>query len=148
MKIVIVSDTHGENALLKKVALEEYDASLFLHLGDALDYSEAIAPFVAVKGNCDSTLFHYPPSRELLLPSGKKAFFRHYPYSGTDVEELRKEGFSFLFHGHTHKREESVLKVATILCPGSLSFPRDGQYGSYLVLECDESKEKWIFKNI
>lgn len=148
MKIVIVSDTHGENALLKKVALKEYDATLFLHLGDALDYSEAIAPFVAVKGNCDSTLFHFPPSRELTLPSGKKVLFRHYPYLGTDVDELLKEGFSFLFHGHTHKREERVEKGVTILCPGSLSFPRDGQYGSYLVFECDEYKEKWTFKNI
>lgn len=146
MKIVLVSDTHGENSLLKEIALREYDATIFLHLGDVLDYMEAIVPFAAVKGNCDSSLFHYPPSRELTLPPGKKAFFQHHPYSEADIEERKEEGFSYLFHGHTHRREERTQNGVTILCPGSLCFPRDGEYGSYLVFECDEMGEGWSFK--
>ena len=34
MKIVVISDTHGDLSALRRVALIEYDADLYLHAGD------------------------------------------------------------------------------------------------------------------
>ena len=148
MKIVFVSDTHGELSLLRKVLLKEFDASVYFHLGDSECTHEEIAPFVAVKGNCDSSLFHYPLSRTFTLPSSKKLFLQHHPLNQEECRELAMVGYTYFVHGHTHKRQEAEVGTLKILCPGSLDFPRDGNYGSYLVLLADEEGEKFLFKNI
>lgn len=149
MKIVFVSDTHGELSLLKEVALKEYDASVYFHLGDSECEANEIAPFCSVKGNCDSSLFHYPLSRTFVLPSGKKIFLRHHPFSSVeDYRNLEKEGFSYFIHGHTHKRREEQIGNLKVYCPGSLDYPRDGNYGSYLVLEANEEGETFQFRSI
>ncbi len=149
MKIVFISDTHGELSLLRKVALKEFDASIFFHLGDSECSADEIAPFCSVKGNCDSSLFHYPLSRNLLLPSGKRIFLRHIPFLAMEeYRALKGEGFSYFVHGHTHKRRETKIEGMGIYCPGSLDFPRDGNYGSYLVLEAKEVGETFLFKTI
>lgn len=148
MKIVFVSDTHGEISLLRKVVLKEFDASIYFHLGDSECSSEEIAPFVAVKGNCDSSFFHYPLSRTFTLPSSKKLFLEHHPLSQEECQKLIEEGYSYFIHGHTHKREEKEVGPLKIFCPGSLDYPRDGNYGSYLVFLADEKREQFFFKSI
>lgn len=149
MKIVFVSDTHGNLSLLHEVALKEYDASVFFHLGDSECESEEINPFCSVKGNCDSSLFHYPLARTFILPSGKKIFLRHHPYrSLKEYQSLEKDGFSYFIHGHTHKRREEQIDSLIVYCPGSLDYPRDGHYGSYLVLEANENEEAFQFRSI
>ena len=148
MKLVFISDTHGDLSLIKQVALREYDADVFLHLGDVEAYPEEISPFVAIKGNCDSSLYHYPLERCISLPSGKTMFLRHIPLTEQEAEEIAKKGFSYFIHGHTHRREDEIRGGIHHLCPGSLSKPRDGFYGSYLIMECDERGEKITFKTI
>lgn len=150
MKILFISDTHGSLSELKALLYKEYDADLYLHLGDVLGPSEEIAPFVAVRGNCDSSLYHYPFERELTLPSGKKMLLRHHPLScSKEAEELKERGYSYFLHGHTHKREDLLLPNGLrSLCPGSLSYPRDGEYCSYLVFKADPEGENWEFKKL
>ncbi len=148
MKIVFVSDTHGDLSLIKQVALKEYNADVFLHLGDVEAYPEEISPFVAIKGNCDSSLYHYPLERDITLPSGKTLLMRHIPLMREDTVEIVRKGFSYFVHGHTHRREDEIREGVHFLCPGSLSKPRDGFYGSYLTMECDERGEKITFKTI
>lgn len=51
MKIVLISDTHGSFYELKKVAMIEYGADLYLHAGDVGPFNlQDVAPFALVKG--------------------------------------------------------------------------------------------------
>mgnify|MGYP003297992236 CR=1 FL=1 len=53
MKILLVSDTHGNNEALDKILKIHPDMDLYLHLGDSESTPELLRPFVTVKGNCD-----------------------------------------------------------------------------------------------
>jgi len=148
MKIVFLSDTHGSLSELKNVALREYDADAYFHLGDVLATPSEILPFVAVKGNCDPSYFAYPPSRTLVLPSGKRLYMRHHPLGEEEAVGLREGGYSYFLHGHTHRREDRLLAPGLrSLCPGSPSFPRD-EIASYLVLFAFETGEAFEFKTV
>lgn len=35
LKIVVISDTHGDKGIIQKIALQEYDADYYFHLGDS-----------------------------------------------------------------------------------------------------------------
>lgn len=148
MKIVFIGDNHGELSLLREVALLEYDADVFFHLGDSELLPKEIEPFVGVLGNCDHPSSLYPYERSFSLPSGKRLLMRHRPISEEEAMALSKKGYRYLFHGHTHKREERQVGGLLSFSPGSLSFPRDEQYGSYIVLLGDKEGEKVLFKNV
>ena len=53
MKIVIVSDSHGNREILEKIVLQNPSANIFLHAGDSGLCKLEISPYVSVKGNCD-----------------------------------------------------------------------------------------------
>ncbi len=148
MKIVFVGDNHGELSLLRKVALLEYDADVFFHLGDSELLPKEIEPFVGVQGNCDHPSSLYPYERSFSLPSGRRILMRHRPLLEEEARELYEQGYHYFFHGHTHKREEKEMGSLFSFSPGSLSFPRDEQYGSYIVLLGDKEGEKVLFKNV
>lgn len=148
MKIVFLGDNHGELSLLKKVALLEYDADVFFHLGDSELLPKEIEPFVGVLGNCDHPSSLYPLERAFSLPSGRRLLMRHRPIMQEEALELSKQGYRYFFHGHTHKRERKEIGGLLSFSPGSISFPRDEHYGSYIVLIGDKEGEKILFKNV
>lgn len=146
MKIVIISDTHGDNDAIKNVYLREYDADCFLHAGDSEAPAEDIAPFSGVKGNCDISSYQYPNSRLIKTPYGLLKI-QHYPlFDDSCYKSLKEENVKIFIHGHTHKKEDREVDGVKILCPGSLSFSRDDIVGSYLVLKLSENKIETIFK--
>ena len=56
MKILLVSDSHGHEQILKDLYRQYPKMDLYLHAGDsALDIS-SIYPYISVRGNCD----YYP----------------------------------------------------------------------------------------
>lgn len=138
MRIVIVSDTHGDVFRLKEVLLHE-KADLYLHAGDLGVPPQEIHPFLPVKGNCDPAYPDLPLSRAFLTPYGK-LFMRHYPvFSPSELAGIAPEARIFI-HGHTHVAEDVFLQDGRrILCPGSLVYPRDGN-PSYMVVDVSESK--------
>lgn len=148
MKIVIVSDTHGELSSLQKVHIAEDPADLYLHAGDVEAPSSSIWPFLAVKGNCDGYCDDYPARRTFETPFGKLQI-EHYPlYSHAEAKTLYENGIRIFVHGHTHVREEIELEGVKVLCPGSLSFPEDSPVGTYLVLQVDEKAVVARFKEV
>lgn len=146
MKIVIISDTHGDFYELKRVAMIENGANMFLHAGDVEAFGdENISPFAAVKGNCDYGFSKFPKEFWAQTPYGL-LYMRHYPYFGKEeLESFYQKGARILVHGHTHIKENKMYKDMFILCPGSLTKPRDGS-ASYLVLDVTEKEVKVIFK--
>lgn len=149
MKIVIVSDSHGDNGALQRVYLKEYDAEVFLHAGDSVAPSESIVPFVGVRGNCDGPFREdYPLFRLIKTPFGLLKI-QHYPLFGaSSFDDLKSEGVAIFVHGHTHIQEEEEVSGVKIFCPGSVSFPRDNEKGTYLVLDVSPSSVQAAFKTL
>lgn len=148
MKIVVVSDTHGDFSELKRVYIKENDARMFLHAGDseAFDKNE-LAPFVSVKGNCDYGLAELQKDYWANTPYGL-IYMRHHPITdASELKELKQKRVKIFIHGHTHIKENKKLDDLYILCPGSLTKPRDGQ-PSYMVLEVTETDVKVEFKTL
>ena len=148
MKIVIVSDTHGDTHSLQKVLLRETGVDLYLHAGDVVAPKEDINPFAAVRGNCDGFYRQdYEKEYEYMTPYGR-IHMEHIPLSDIMIEALKIEGVKIFIHGHTHVRKNEYDNGTYIFCPGSLSFPRDNDKGTYLVLEINEKEVKHTFKEI
>ncbi len=149
MRYVIASDIHGDLSSLHELLIRESAAGAFLLLGDTCLPKEAINPFVSVLGNCDLSFREdYPLRREITFPSGRKALLAHHPLPLSSMGELSSRGFAYFFHGHTHEREDKEAAGVRILCPGSLSFPRDGEEGSYLIVDAGPEGEEIAFRNL
>ena len=53
MKILLVSDSHGDDESLRKIANKHNNCDYYIHLGDSQSSPDLIRPFVSVRGNCD-----------------------------------------------------------------------------------------------
>lgn len=144
MRIVVLSDSHGDYASLEKVILRNTDADWIFHLGDGereLDRfvlsNPVIAPkIIHVAGNCDyASLSH----DVFVLPviNGHKILATHGHRYGvkSSVERLKMlasdHGCDIILYGHTHARDQRFEDGYYILNPGSCSCPRDGNVPSF-----------------
>lgn len=157
MKVLVISDTHGNHKNFDRVLEMEQPLGQIIHLGDIEgeeDYMEAAAgcPIAAVRGNND--YFSDLPGEQIIEVKGKRIFITHghYYYVAAGVERLIKEAHGrdvdMVMFGHTHRpliRQEGDLSVIN---PGSLSYPRqEGRRPSYIVMEFDEKGAYEIFLN-
>lgn len=146
MKLIVFSDSHGSALYMRKVMALHTDAAAFVHLGDgAREFADTAAMYpdktiISVAGNCDT---YYPgkknpPPDAIAEFDGFVFYFTHgHRYSvkdGLDMLEwrAREVGADAAFYGHTHiarctylsPREEIGEKPLYIVCPGSISLPR------------------------
>lgn len=139
MKIIIVSDSHGEVDLLRKIVNQHQDADIFLHLGDSQLPEEYLHPFVSVKGNGD---FFMPFPRYRILKTPYGDFYCEHGHLRSVVSPSfvkMNQCVGYLF-GHTHIRRYEVIDGIHYLNPGSLTRPRDGLKGCYVVMLCEKDK--------
>ncbi len=129
MKILVVSDSHGNDSVLKDLLKEYPKMDYYLHAGDSQSTSYALFPFDSVRGNCD--YFDFDTVRRINTPIGYLVM-KHYPVLNRDEEKTTK----IFIHGHTHRYEIKKDNYITI-CPGSVTHPRDGSLGSYAILEIE-----------
>ena len=126
MIVGVISDIHGHLSEEAYKALEPCD--MILCAGDVerptiLMELDAIAPTVAVLGNCDTSL------RGMDIPftaspriGGVRFFMTHRPEDvGTVAEDV-----NVVVHGHTHIPREERIGEVLYLNPGSASKPRGG----------------------
>lgn len=134
MKILLVSDSHGEIDSLKALIKRYPQMDLYLHLGDSELSDLDIHPYIAVKGNCDF-FYSYPESREIptefapILLAHKPTFI--YAYHG--------EAKIFI-HGHTHKPFIGMKNDIITINPGSISYPRSDFGRTYATMETSHDK--------
>ena len=147
MKIVVVSDNHGKIDDLDKVRMQENNVDIFLHCGDSQLPEQLIYPFSAVHGNCDY-FDDYPQFRIVPTPYGN-IYIEHgnrmFPMS---VEMLKEKGCIVYIQGHTHKKKLEKIEDCYFVNPGSISRPRDGNVGTYLVINATKENIEFIFKTI
>ena len=142
MKLLVVSDSHGNNEALEQLALIYPNMDLYLHLGDSESDEYSIKPFISVRGNCDI----YPNfQNSLIIPSPLgNILASHHPFPSK--RELEEKKIRFFLHGHTHRRRFETIKDITYLNPGSISFSRDGFDLSYMILEINNKEFEVAFK--
>ena len=135
MKILVASDSHGDNQTLKDIAKKHPDMDYYIHLGDSESDEYTIFPFVSVRGNCD----YYPFEEQMLIntPYGK-LYATHKPYGKEKF--IHENDIKIFLHGHTHIRRKEKIDGVYYLNPGAISFPRDGEEQSYMILyiDCDK----------
>ena len=154
MKVLVVSDTHG-NDINVAIALDrEYPVDALLHLGDSQEEEEEFAeilagediPLYIVKGNCDYFV-DYTPSKIIEL-EGHRILMAHghgyYVHFGTRdlAADALANDCDIAMYGHTHRPviDDSDPQLL-ILNPGSISYPRqEGRRRSYMILELKEGK--------
>lgn len=137
MRILVMSDTHGDRWALQQALQAQPKAAAVFHLGDGEAEARAAQaacpqlPFYLVRGNCDwsSSL----PAR-LTVELGGKRFFLTHGYAENvkyGLEEAlraaREQEAQVLLFGHTHQPLSEYRDGLYVLNPGSLH----GSSGSY-----------------
>ncbi len=147
-KILVVSDSHGNNVNLKK-AIAAFGKrgemlKMLIHLGDiqgSLESIERLAdcPVEAVSGNCD--FIAGLPGTKLVQIGREKALITHghrygCKYGTGQMRELAKaNGAGIVLFGHTHMPYMEHFPDMRVMNPGSISLPRqEGHRPTYLVI--------------
>lgn len=164
MKVLIVSDIHGNFECMKKVIENDSSFDKLLILGDILygpktsGYNpEQLALFlnifkdkiIAVRGNCDydvsllefsadHSFLLVPIDNQLFLMTHGQHYFPSHTPDGVD--------FDVFLYGHSHVAKFDKMYDKLYLNPGSVSNPRRG-VRSYLVYEDGEFQLKSVDEN-
>ena len=161
MKYMIASDIHGSAYYCRKMmeALEKEQADRLILLGDLLyhgprnDLPKEYAPkeviqmlnkeknrIYNVRGNCDAEVdqmvLEFPVLADygFMEIDGKTFHMSHgHIYNENNLPPL-KPGDIFM-HGHTHVLRAEKVGDITILNPGSVSIPKEGNPPTYAILE-------------
>lgn len=153
MKILVISDSHGDISKCKKAVNKNRDANMIIHLGD--NYRDALKliseyPGVwleYVYGNCDfmiegaddEKLLELNGKRVLLTHGHKYSVKRGYEKIFKRADELKAD---ILLFGHTHVPEIIECEGFYAVNPGSLGNPRYDSDASYAVIEIERDKIK------
>lgn len=140
MKIVVVSDTHGNMSFIDKITKMHKDADLFLHAGDSCLDADSLLPFISVAGNCDeyisvfSRIFDVENHR-IYLMHGSGAY--HTP---EELVRICKGNMcDIIIYGHSHIPFYEYYDGVYMLNPGSPIYPRGG-HPTYAVMEISGDK--------
>lgn len=151
MKILVLSDTHGDIDKAEKAIKSNSDVDLIIHLGDYFRDAQKLSsmfpeiPFEYIYGNSDF-MIEDVPAEKLLEYDGKKIFITHgHRYSVKwDYEKLHKKAeemcVDLLLFGHTHIADVIEKGNYFLVNPGSISDPRDDSNESYAIIEINEKK--------
>lgn len=144
MRILVLSDSHRNSALIHEAIKAQPTAEVVIHLGDSEVDMSAIAAqypekmFVCVLGNCDWGVDL--PTFSVKELNGVKLFCTHgHRYgvkSGLETAKAaaREAGAQVLLYGHTHQAVTDYDNGLYILNPGALK----GIYPSYGTLDLTE----------
>lgn len=161
MKYMIASDIHGSAFYCRKLleAFEASGANRLVLLGDILyhgprnDLPKEYAPkevlamlngckdrIYCVRGNCDTEVdqmvLEFPVMADyaLLVIDGITIYATHgHVYHENHLPPMQKG--DVLLHGHTHVLRADQCGDITILNPGSVSIPKEGNPPTYAILE-------------
>lgn len=151
MKIIAMSDSHGDTETVKAVSALSADA--IFHCGDSeLQFDDPILQTIhTVRGNCDfDDRF---PSRLLVDVQGKSILAVHghehdvkRSLMGLYYSAKEMDADVVLF-GHSHLYGAEMKDGILFLNPGSTRLPRGGKEATYAVIEWDETI-RVTFKNM
>lgn len=144
MRILVISDTHGELALARRVCLEEKQGfHRIFHLGDF--YKDGIRlgeemeiPVNTVKGNCDGSVS--ADDYEIVEVEFGNLYLAHGHFDNVNRNyqsicyKAQSLGCKGAIFGHTHIGLFQEENGFYLLNPGSLTKPLDGKPRSYAII--------------
>lgn len=142
MRILVLSDSHGDIDSLYKSVNAQPDAKVVFFLGDgANDALEAASnfpdrQFYCVKGNNDfaSTL----PLSGLEIVENTRIFYTHGHAYNDLILAARSSNADILLYGHTHKALTDYRDGLYIMNPGSLCYLMHG-FISYGIIDITDA---------
>lgn len=144
MRLLLVSDTHGDVAALRRALQCQPSAEVVIHLGDgegdmaqvALDFPEKMV--LQVRGNCDFGSQH--PLADCFVVEGVRLFYTHgHGYQVNQglhslKEAAREKHANAVLYGHTHCPDVTYEEGLYVINPGSLH----GYGATYATLDLTE----------
>lgn len=136
MRIVVLSDTHGDFNGFYRIINAQMGADIFIFLGDGareLGEIRDLYPdkrILAAKGNCD--LGSVEPEEAVCMAGEKKILYTHGNLLGVDRGDERLLTFAkaskahVALYGHTHVARVHYEDGVYLMNPGSVSRPREG----------------------
>ena len=144
MKILLVSDSHGDYESLDRLFKIHPNMDLYLHAGDSEQDEFSIKPFISVRGNCDH---YYDFPNYLVIPSpAGNIYIQHTPFVSKSIISEHKA--KIVIHGHTHTRRNELIGGILFVNPGAISYARDKYDGSYAILEIENNQIEVKFYTI
>ena len=137
MKVLLISDSHGNNALLRNI-IEKVKADFIIHCGDSCTDIKSLPKIdVIVKGNCD----FYPFLDEKIIDIANFPFFiTHGHLYNVKTSLLRlykaslKKKVKIICFGHSHIPFLGKKNNMLFLNPGSITKPRKVTTPTYALL--------------
>jgi putative phosphoesterase len=148
MKILVMSDTHGETFVIDQVIKHVGLVDAVFHCGDSELNSQhmSLQSAFVVRGNCD--LDSSFPREVLTEVKGVKIFMTHghlYQVNSTMIPlnyRSQEVGAEVVLFGHTHLLGAELVNHSLFVNPGSLALPRGRNEKSYTIIE--KLPLKWI----
>ena len=148
MKVLIVSDIHGNYNNLNKVINDNKGFDYLLILGDILSsycgnniidlLNSYNAKIIAVRGNCDNMniekLDFSLENYFVVTPIDNKLFFLTHGHLYDRHSDLGVD-YDVYLQGHTHVPMMIEENNKLYLNPGSITLPRGGSIKSYILYE-------------
>ena len=144
MKILLVSDSHGNNEAINMLLKQYPNMDLYIHCGDSESDEFSLYPYRSVMGNCDLA-YDFPHHLIIPTPYGNM-LVQHKP--NPDADLLRSNHIKVFAYGHTHVRKYSEEFGIVCINPGSISFARDKYDGSYAIVTITEKKVEVEFHTL
>ena len=149
MKILVVSDSHGNTELLRETIFRFHrEIDLAIHLGDnLLDFNDVMREFpniaaLGVLGNCDyASMYSDARTEGCFTAEDVRIFYTHgHKYNveyGVEflAANAKLKNCAVALYGHTHVGVITEILGVTVINPGSLSRPRDNSNGSFALLD-------------
>ena len=153
MKVLIVSDIHGNFSNMRKVIENDSSFDLLFLLGDILSGPDILGydpkqlalflnlyndKIIYVRGNCDNyhmeELEFFLDKSFLTISIDNKVFFltHGHLYHRYEVPDV---SFDVFIQGHTHIPVMEFYSGKLYLNPGSITLPRGGSHKSYFVYQ-------------
>ena len=152
-KLVVMSDNHGDHAMMEYIKEQVPHADYYIHCGDSeASYQQLLNGYICVKGNNDWAL-DLPDEAKLivedmpiLITHGHRLNYIYREHAMNDI--LSRHQCRILLCGHTHIPMFQQDGDFYYINPGSTSLPRGGSKRSYCVVTIDGEKVDYELKEI
>ncbi|ART77507.1 YfcE family phosphodiesterase [Sutcliffiella horikoshii] len=146
MKVLIVSDNHGQAEVLRQIkARHQGEVDFFIHCGDSElpSTSEEMKGFYGVRGNCD---FDDDYPQQLTKEIGNQRLFATHGHLYQVKSSLlplkyavEEENANIACFGHSHIAGVEYLDGILFINPGSIELPRMTRNKTYAILDAKDS---------
>lgn len=144
MRILVVSDTHGNFKTLDFCVKQNLDADIIIHLGDGeYEINKIISMYpqkaiISVRGNCDygqHELTHIAKigNCKIFCCHGHTLAVSKGPALLTAV--AKQNECNIALYGHTHIYKTEIINGVYVMNPGSPESPRSGNKPTYGIIE-------------